>query len=914
MTEFEPNEKQKELIESHEGIYLVDAGAGTGKTYAVTERYAEILETRDVAPEDLLLMTFTRNAADEMQERIVNKCSYDKKELREAPISTFHSYCRKIIMENGFQIPQHLGINDSIASSTRLIENEVLEKQEFETFFYNFRERHEEYNDIFRVFRESSQILSIIKELAAKGTVPTKQGWYRNTEKYLDGSEEEFWKLVEEKNEPNQGKRGPTNSDLRSSVASSFRNKLFTEEDPGTYDFFEDKKVKQEYFREAFEEERTHLKDFVHDVYLEYLEYCLSRNYINFNFLVVFAYVLLTEEESLRNDLEFDYVMIDEFQDTNEIQLKIAMLLSTGNICAVGDWKQSIYSFQYTDVDNIRFFEERLERYKEELNNDRKRISYPIEVDKINLKINYRSTQDVLDFSEQSLVLPATKKEEVDSQILEDVTSLEADKDSNSKIEALVSDDEVAAVLTKMQEVVGNNDYELEDGEIPSYNDVAVLTRNRKFGLKLRKKAKENGVPVAYEGGVKLFSTKPAKILLAWLRVLDNENSYSGWSLILERAGYNFEEIRHITREEDYPREMIEFREELEDEKVSTVAKKVFRKYGLNNGFTDKITEVLQNTFDSSYKNTGELIRFIEDCIEDDKTYEVDSGSGEAFTIQTIHSAKGLEYPIVFISDINNRHFPSTTGDSSPIIYDDTIGIRNKKKYVENEKYVFDNWKGNLTSKVLSGEYDEERRLMYVAMTRAEDHLFFTAEKENESPFFETLSLEPNEIEPEIQETNIETENKEELQVEKPMQKAPVKRSVHATMDLDETAKGRGPEYGTKVHEFAEKYAKNPQIEPSDEIKEDAEKVMKVIDNLDGELRTEVPIKVPVQEDGRKKVYHGKIDLLHTTDDKVQIIDWKTDLTKENHEEYQKQLKIYEKGIKEIFEDKEAEKMIFYTS
>jgi len=72
-----PNPKQRELIESTEGLYLVDAGAGTGKTFTVTRRYANIVSQDDVEPDDVLLITFTRNAATEMKDRIVANCDYD---------------------------------------------------------------------------------------------------------------------------------------------------------------------------------------------------------------------------------------------------------------------------------------------------------------------------------------------------------------------------------------------------------------------------------------------------------------------------------------------------------------------------------------------------------------------------------------------------------------------------------------------------------------------------------------------------------------------------------------------------------------------------------------------------------------------------------------------------------------------
>ena len=915
MTEFSPNNEQEELIESIDGIYKVDAGAGTGKTFTITRRYAHILEQENVEPEDILLLTFTNNAAEEMKERIINHCSYDMKNLREAPISTFHSLAKKIITENGFEAPKYLGINDHVTSSTRLIENEVLEKQEFRQFINNFIEENSQYNNLYRVLYDYSELLSLIKSLAAKGIVPSEEGWYRNSERYLDGDFEEFQKIFEEMNEPGEGSRGPTQSDFLKKAGGIFRNKCLPEESPDYGDVKVSKQISPEYGEEAFNENREGLKQFVHDIYFEYLKYCLSHNYLNFNFLLVFAYALLCEDDELSEDLSFKYSMIDEFQDTNEIQFKVAMLLSKGNIAVVGDWKQSIYSFQYANVDNIREFRYRLEKYKEELNQDQDRINYPVNnVERIDLKQNYRSTQEILDFSEDSLTLPGKDREDVEEK---DIVSLKTNKkEFNTSISKLRSENEVEAILHKIQEVVENPDYSLEDeNRTPNYKDIAILTRTRNFGLELQETAEEYGIPIAYEGGVELFKTKPAILLLAWLRVLNYKDSNKGWAVILEEADYTLSEVKHIIEGEKYPEKMLEFRSELEQlDNVSAIARKVFSRYGIENGFSDKVTQVLQDTFDSSYKNLGDIIRFIEESIEEGETHEVDDSKPEAVTVQTIHSSKGLEYPIVFISDINRRHFPSNQGSNSRIIYEDPVGLRQKKTYSEENSYLYDNWKANLVSKALTGDYDEERRLMYVAMTRTEQHLFFTAETDNESPFFEHLNLEAEELTPELEKTEFRSEKGKELEIDKPENKAPMKRSVHAVIELDETGRGRGPEYGTKVHEFAEKYANGEEVEPSEEIKEDAENVVEFIDSLDGELQTEVPIKVPVDEEGRKIVYHGVIDLLHITNERVEIIDWKTDLSKANYEEYEKQLEIYQKGVRRIYTEKEAASRIAYTS
>ncbi|MFB6217040.1 MAG: UvrD-helicase domain-containing protein, partial [Candidatus Aenigmatarchaeota archaeon] len=201
---FDPNEKQEEIIENTEGIYLVDAGPGTGKTSTITRRYIHLLE-EDTEPEDILLITFTRNAADQMKEKIIDSSGYDQSKLREAPINTFHGHCKRILDEYGFEAPGYLGIDENITSTTNIIEDSVLETRKFERFMNQFVDRHPEYNNFYRIVYNRRNLLGLIKSLASKGIIPEKEGWYRNGEDYLDGSFEEFEEMAKELYEPEEG-------------------------------------------------------------------------------------------------------------------------------------------------------------------------------------------------------------------------------------------------------------------------------------------------------------------------------------------------------------------------------------------------------------------------------------------------------------------------------------------------------------------------------------------------------------------------------------------------------------------------------------------------------------------------------------------------------------------------------------
>ncbi|MBS3790186.1 MAG: UvrD-helicase domain-containing protein, partial [Candidatus Thermoplasmatota archaeon] len=611
-------------------------------------------------------------------------------------------------------------------------------------------------------------------------------------------------------------------------------------------------------------------------------------------------------------------IMIDEFQDTNEIEFKLSLLLSrSGNICAVGDWKQSIFSFQYASVDNIVRFENRLEKFKRDLNSDFERVKFPAKVKKeIKLKKNYRSTQKLIDFSKQGLLAEATKREVLDKEKVEEkITELEASENrGQSEVGAYIGEDKKTVTLSKITQIVNNPDYVIQkDGERRKirYDDIAVLTRTRKFGLELFKEARKNGVPVAYEGGVELFRKRCALLLLAWLRIVQNRESKRGWSVVLDQAGYNLTEIKKIFQKDSYPKNMLKFRDQLlKEEDLGSLAKKVFNKYSIENAFSDKLIEVIQSTYQNTYLNRGEMINFMVENIESDQTYEVDSTSeDDVFKIQTIHSAKGLEYPVVILADMG----PTRGGFEKAIDYTEPLGLRQKKVFSdENEPFSYDNWKNYVISKCTTGNYDEERRLIYVAMTRAENYLFITEEEENKSEFFNNLDIEVEKIEQEIRPSKPEKEDKSIIQLKKKDLRAPIKYSAHSLIDrsvFDRNEIGSGPEYGTKVHEFAERYVITGEGYPKNQ---DEENIKRLIDDLQGENFTEITCLLPIEKE-RKLLFEGVIDLINIDRDAVKIIDYKTDRSMVALDEYKKQLSIYYHVVKEEYEEKKVAPYVYYT-
>lgn len=956
MSDPTPNPQQKELIENTEGTYVVDAGAGTGKTFAITRRYARILEQDGVTPDDVLLVTFTRNAANEMADRIAQLSPYDPIQLQDAPINTFHGYCFQLLRRYGHETPTLLGIDNQITESLDLVEDKVREASEFRTFIGDFADRHPEYDEFFAAMRKPALLRSLIAELAAKGVVPTANGWYRGTDEPLRGDRDTFFEIVEHANEPNEGAYGPTNSDALSGVGSWDENG-YTPDAPSADEVTAEKQLNREVVERAFDEDREHLFAFVHDVYVEYLSYALQHNYLTQGLMLALAYVMLCDDPTVRENVRHEYVMVDEFQDTNELQFKLILLLAgTNNICVVGDWKQSIYGFQYTSIDNILNFSSRIVSYRDALNRDVTRIPYPVDdVRPISLTTNYRSTESLLEFAPVALQTPATNSDTV--ELDRDVESLNPHLTvDNSRIEAYVppnedgddpdvdvdtAADELDVVLDRLQHVVGNDEFAVErhdepastadmtlaerrDAEqdrldAPEYEDVAVFTRTRSFARDLLERATEYDIPLAYEGGVELFDTDQAKLLLAWLRICETDDR-RGWAVVLEDAGYRLSDAKGALNDERYPEPMLRLRDRLlETETVGAFARTVFDRYGYEGPFANALLSEIASVTDDTLATRSEAIATIESNLEAGTTVEVDtSPGGNSATLQTIHGAKGLEYPIVLLANVNYRAFPSFgRAGSGTVQFDDTLGLRSRRVSgtYDDRPYVYDNWTYDLLNGSLPSEYDEERRLLYVAITRAKRHLLFTA-GDRPSTFFDELFEEPERIHPSVEPVEQELETADSIDVHVPKGHTLNRLSVHALMDetVFETVEGgRGPKFGTRVHDFAEAYADGEGVTPSNE---DEENVRSFLDRWDGEFRTEVDAFLPLGTDGEadRTIVVGIIDLLVVTDDRVRIVDYKTDLGRHAESEYTKQLSVYYHVISSVFPDRDVSAEVFYTA
>ncbi len=950
------------LAESLDGIYLVDAGAGTGKTHTIIRRYENILKS-GVKPKDILLITYTTNAADKLKEEAMLKAAghVSITEILEAPILNFHSLCVRILKHSGSKSAKHLGISEEVTSNFTIIENFGFENEIFRRFFLQFRNRtYNKYEDIYLALNNNHKpVLDIIKFLCTRGIFPTKEGWFNEAENQFKGRIEDYYLKFDELNKPVLGKK-------KDEINNEFRNILYNKSSEPFYLNFElerlhsGKRVSEDYKEEIFIDElQPLLTEFTGDVYFAYIEYMLKKNFLNFEFVVMLAFLTLYHDDNIRKNYQYEYSMVDEFQDTDEIQFQLLMLMQKvvggkANLTAVGDWKQGIYGFRNTTIDNIVEFEERLKKYKELLNRDRKRITYDVsEVNKISFEYNYRSSQTILNFSKQTLITKAKNDDSSDFQIMEErfgqILKARRELDDLTDVQFYQAEEEsetaeIELIFKKISELISEKKYVCRefdsDGKIKEerplrYSDICVLSRTNNFCLKLQNEGNKKKIPVNFGGWLELFSSDKAILVLAWLRLMMNESNAHALVPILEKEGYNFPETVKIVsglRDKEslfasIPEDIRKFRGKLLGikENLLKVAECIMSRYGFNDNVSGTLLNEIEKWIKTDLISVGELIRLIDSSKTD--TYELDlSLTRDAVVTQTIHSAKGLEYPVIILSNMNLSLFPNTRNSINDIFYLPVPGLRLRKKFETRDEYsvVCNNWKSDVLLRMFKPDnYDEERRLLYVASTRAKQYLYFTSNRP--SQFFKHLA--------EITEKKIERNFNYEIKVKlkqktSSFEKVPVPElikpskhfySVHDLMDekiIQAAAfeaerpvykpKKESLEKGILIHQIAHKLANKAK---ADSDLEEIKQLKKFLSKLKAnELKTEVDFLFPKED----KVIRGTIDLLAFYDDRIEVIDYKTDKNKKYLEKYKVQVGIYKDVIKNIYKDKQVNGKIYF--
>ncbi len=945
---------QDVLVDSLEGIHLVDAGAGTGKTHTIIRRYNRLIDC-GVMPEDILLITFTNVAATQMKEEVISKVTSNDvsiTQLLEAPVMTFHALCTRLLKKAGGDAPRFMGIRDSLSTNFSVMESGVFERELFGNFFTIFSAKNSgKHENILRSLNgDDSSLLKIIKRLCSAGIFPSESGWIEDGEQRLIGDFQAFVKMTEEANVQEANRQTDAVATIK-----SCKNDMPAE--VSVEEFIEGKKLNLEKLPEIFyDEAQKELIEFVRDLYIGYVKFLIRRNQINFEFLVMLAYLKLVNDDTFRENAQYEYVMVDEFQDTDKIQFKLLLLLcrnvkGQANLTVVGDWRQGIYGFRNTTIENITEFQKNIAVYAKQINSKSQKLEFSSGAEfikKIAFEFNYRSSQKILDFSRNALFIKAKKTEEASFTYEENNfrETLKARRDIGkwTEVEFMQSalkeeDDEIRMIIEKVKELVSEEKYQtlefdgsgnIKEKRRVRYSDIAVLSRTRDFCIKLQKDAAKVGVPITYDGGFEIFASKQGILVLAWLKLLLNPSDISAIVPILENERYNFGQVKAVIKNAEkidkwLPEVIDEFLKELSAEKDNLIyaIEKINGRYGFRDEFSKAIIEAVSGWIETGIISLGETVSLIEASVMDHFDIEL-SKTPDSVTCRTIHSSKGLEYPVVILGNINRSNFPSSRGDASVITYNDVSGLRMKKQYGEVNGYagLFDNWKSKFVNAISKEEtYSENRRLLYVALTRAKQYLYLTSY--NPSVFFTELAEKtssqinmgyryeknsPYESESVVKPVTITAP----LPVEKSGESISVKRYVKKYLDSDEYSNSlgnsySGMEYGTEIHLAAYRHAMGIKFK-SESMGE--ERVKKFIDGLKADkLEAEVDFSLPMNG----KLIRGSIDLLAHYDDRIVVVDYKTDTDLSRQQEYIEQVKLYVDAVRNLYKDKNVNGKLYYV-
>lgn len=603
------NPAQREAVEKTEGPVLILAGAGSGKTRVLTTRIAYMINEKNINPSNILAITFTNKAANEMRERVEETLGSDTKEMW---ISTFHSCCVRILRKHINKI----GYNRSF------------------------------------VIYDSSDQLTLVKDCLRE----------------LNLSDKVF--------EPR----------MVLSVISSAKDKLYTP-----------KKFKE------INQHDTRLSK-IAEIYALYQERLKRSSGLDFDDLIFKTVELFNKDGEVLNyyKMRFLYIMVDEYQDTSKAQYELIKLLAKEhqNICVVGDDDQSIYGWRGADIRNILEFEKDYDN-----------------VHIVKLEQNYRSTQVILDTANAVISNNVERKRK----------KLWSDKKDGEKIKVNVSYDEVDEadfVCSQISKLVG---------EGKKYSDFAVLYRANAQSRAVEDCLNRYQIPYNIYGGTKFYERKEIKDLIAYLRVIQNPQDDISLKRIINvpRRGIGLKTIEKVEDRASLKQEsMYSVLIDIENNSdLSTKARKSISEFVDIIGslrvmkeaysVSKLIEKVLETTLyieelakennEESKDRIDNLKEFVSIAIEfeqnnEEKDLEAfltsisltmetsEDEEDDKVSLMTIHTSKGLEFPVVFLIGMEEGLFPIS---------------RSLRSMNESE-------------------IEEERRLCYVGITRARDILYMT--------------------------------------------------------------------------------------------------------------------------------------------------------------------------------------------
>ena len=464
-----------------------------------------------------------------------------------------------------------------------------------------------------------------------------------------------------------------------------------------------------------FEQNKRAQMPEVGKIFVAYVQRCKQANAMDFDDLLTLTYQLFREHEDIRHKYvaRFDYVLVDEYQDTNHVQMSIVMQLcqEKQRVCAVGDDSQSIYSFRGANIDNILNYQRQFQGTR-----------------LFKLEQNYRSTQTIVEAA-NSLIKHNR------NQIPKDVFSENA-KGEKIQYKPAYSDKEEAAIVAKDVKRIRR-----EDG--CQYSDFAILYRTNAQSRSFEEEFRKQGIPYRIYGGLSFYQRKEIKDIIAYFRLVANpddeeaikriinypargigattvlkiadcahQNQVSFWEVIGAPERYGLAVNKGTMNKLETFRLLISsFIERAQTTDVYELGDAIIKESGISQDIMsgkdaddlarqENLEEFLSgmSAFVDERREEGRFDElFLQDYLQDVALLTDADSDGDKdeprVSLMTVHAAKGLEFPTVFVVGLEENIFPSPLS---------AVSLR---------------------------ELEEERRLLYVAITRAEKHCILTNAK-----------------------------------------------------------------------------------------------------------------------------------------------------------------------------------------
>lgn len=606
------NPAQREAVENTEGAVLILAGAGSGKTRVLTTRIGYLMEEKNVKAENILAITFTNKAANEMRERVEE--TLEGTDTKEMWITTFHSCCVRILRKSINKIG---------------------------------------YNRSFVIYDSPDQI-TLIKDCMRELNISDKAF----DPKYV------------------------------LSCISNAKDKLYS---PKKYMKLNEGDIS---------------KTKIGEIYALYQDRLKRNSALDFDDLIMKTVELFNECPDVldfyRN--KFRYIMVDEYQDTSKAQYELIKLLAKQhqNICVVGDDDQSIYGWRGADIRNILEFERDYDNVKI-----------------VKLEQNYRSTQVILDAANHVIANNTERKRK----------RLWSDKKEGQLIKIQLAENEI-----EEGDFISNTINYMRRYEDRQYKDFAVLYRANAQARSVEDALNRAGIPYNIYGGIKFYERKEIKDIIAYLRVIQNPQDDISLKRIINvpRRGIGLRTIEKIEdraslKEESIYSVLIDIEDNSDISRkarasisefvdlmstlrsfteVYTVSQVIEKVLDVT-GYKDELLKEKNNEGEDRLENLQELISVALEfeSQSEDKSLETfltnialnaepdsEEETEDRVSLMTIHSSKGLEFPVVFLAGMEERIFPIARAIQS----------------------------------MKDSDIEEERRLCYVGITRAKEELFLT--------------------------------------------------------------------------------------------------------------------------------------------------------------------------------------------